>query len=242
MELIVVIAIIVTILYCIVYAIFYISAKGIFILGKTAEAAEEGFSNLLDGKGFAFLKDNLAEDERILVTGHFRLSHIFPSFSYLCITIPVDILLTWIVFRANHVFFAELGKLTFRYSNGLNAILMSIVIFLLFFAFTSFWGMVFRFINRRKSEFLITTSWFAIRQFSFFKDPVVCRFHWEDFISAELYQNVLDSICGNYTLRLTFESSEGSNNYVDVLFLRKAKDIKKQIDTLAKEWGRNANL
>ena len=220
------------------------------LVGRALALAGDGEQP--EGEGFAFLKDNLEEDEEIEIQGAFRVSHRLPSFSYLCATIPLDLLVSAGIYFAAPYFLPFRFARTFNLWKGIDALTVFCGIFLALFLFTSFWACLFRFVNRRKSEFVVTSSRFAIRQFAFNCRPVVCRFLWEDFISAELYQGVLDRIFGNYTLRLKFAAFEDEAEdeadlearrngeervvakYVDVLFLRDAKTIKKEINDCAK--------
>lgn len=238
MEILIVLGIIVAIISAIGYAIYYLGYGVFFAVGKSVE----GYANFLDKGGFAFLKDNLNENEKILINGSYRFSHLFPSFTYLCITIPLELLATWLLIRFNHDVIQEISRsLLFSGNSLLNNGIVFCIIFAVLFIFVSFWCCLFRFINRRKSEFVVTTERFAIRQFVFFEKPLVCRFNWEDFVSVELYQNVLDSILHNYSLRLSFETKKPKTNVistecVDIHFLRNAEEIKKQINSLAKEF------
>lgn len=225
-------------------------------VGRALELA--GGGEQLDGHGFAFLKDNLEDDEEIVLEGAYRLSHRLPSFTYLCATVPIDMALSAAVYFSAPYFLPFRFARTFNLWRGIDALTVFGGIFLALFLFSSFWACLFRFVNRRKSEFVVTSKQFAVRQFAFNRRPVVCRFLWEDFVSAELYQGVLDRIFCNYTLRLKFAAFEDEPEedadavarptgeervvakHVDVLFLRGADEVKKEIGAYAKK-RRNGN-
>ena len=217
----------------IVYAIYFLgSSEKVTVFGKTYN---DSFCNL-DGVGFAFLKDNLAEHESILIKGKFRLSHILPGFTYFCIMVVLDLLISSIMtIDLNDILRFDFNDLFQQPFKRLYLIFIVLIII------ESLWASLIRFINRRKSEFIVTTERFAIRQFQC-NSCVVCRFNWRDFQSAKLYHGVLDSILRNYTLRLTFathsEEDESQMTYIDVCYLRDAKSIKAKIDSLAKEWNK----
>ena len=224
----------------IVYAYYFLgSTEKVTVFGKTYT---DSFCNL-DGVGFAFLKDNLAEHESILIKGNFRLSHILPSFTFFCIMVVLDLLISGLITLATVNQFIDLSRIIqinrddlFQYAYSIFCLMFIILIII-----ESLWASLIRFINRRKSEFIITSERFAIRKFQR-GSCVVCRFNWRDFQSAKLYHGVIDSILRNYTLRLTFatysEESVPQMTYIDVCYLRDAKSVKAKIDSLAKEWNK----
>lgn len=224
----------------IVYAYYFLgSSEKVTVFGKTYT---DSFCNL-DGVGFAFLKDNLAEHESILIKGKFRLSHILPSFTYFCIMVVLDLLISGLITLAVVKELIDLNNiLQFNYRDLFQYSYKGLcLIFIVLIIIESLWASLIRFINRRKSEFIITSERFAIRKFQS-GSCVVCRFNWRDFQSAKLYHGVLDSILRNYTLRLTFatytEESAPQMTHIDICYLRDAKSVKAKIDSLAKEWNK----
>lgn len=222
----IIIGIIIGVIYLIVYALYYSGVAATMMVGAVASS----YGKLLDGKGFAFLKDNLVDNENILIEGRFRISHILPSFSYFCIVSITYIILSVFIFSS-----ALKHSFSIHTIPDKTFIFMSVIATC--FLLTLLLSMIYRFINRKKSEFIVTNKRFAVRQFAFLRGSEVCRFCLEDFKSAELYQNVLDTILHNYTLRLSFNACDTEKNLtsvksVDVMYIKNAKEIKKQIDSI----------